>query len=68
MIAMSSGEPGKLPSRLVSFNHDPVELLAQLQAGTTDLEDLVFSLPPRAVQARLCWQDDEVQIQVERER
>ena len=55
--------PDPETTRLVDFRHDPVELLAQLQAGTTSLEELVFSLLPQPCAARLCWHDGDVRIQ-----
>jgi hypothetical protein len=52
------------PSRRVSFNHDPLDLLAQMHAGTTSLEELVFSLPGRACDAVLSVNDGTIGIQV----
>jgi len=46
------------PSRRVSFNHDPTDLLAQLQGGSTDLENLAFSLPQRSCAAFLTVTDE----------
>ena len=51
------------PSRRVSFNHDPVDLLAQMRAGTTSLEELVFSLPGKACDAVLSVNDGTIGIQ-----
>lgn len=52
------------PSRRVTFNHDPEELLAQMQAGTISLEELVFSLPKKACDAVLSVSDDTIVIDV----
>ncbi|MCX5818658.1 MAG: hypothetical protein NT047_01885, partial [Deltaproteobacteria bacterium] len=52
------------PSRRVAFNHDPVDLLAQMRAGTISLEELVFSLPGKACDAVLSVNDGTIGIQV----
>jgi hypothetical protein len=52
------------PSLRVAFNHDPVNLLAQMQAGTISLEELVFSLPGKACDAVLSVNDGTIGIQV----
>ena len=52
------------PSRRVAFNHDPVELLAQMQAGTISLEELVFSLPEKACDAAISVNDGTIGVQV----
>ena len=52
------------PSRRVAFNHDPVDLLAQMQAGTLSLEELVFTLPGKACDAVLFVNDGTIDIQV----
>jgi len=52
------------PSRRVAFNHDPEDLLVQLQSGTTSLEEIVFSLPEKACEAVLSINDGMVCIQV----
>jgi hypothetical protein len=52
------------PSRCVAFSHDPAELLAQMRAGTTSLEELVFSLPGKACDAVLSVNDGTIGIQV----
>jgi hypothetical protein len=52
------------PSRRVAFNHDPEELLAQMQAGIISLEELVFSLPEKACEAALSVNDDTIVIEV----
>ena len=59
-------EPGcqDEPSRGVAFNHDPVDLLAQMEAGTTSLEELVFSLPEKTCDAVLSLKDGMIGIQV----
>ncbi|WP_005032366.1 B12-binding domain-containing radical SAM protein [Holophaga foetida] len=58
---MESPEP---IDRIVFFNHDPLELLAQLQGGGPSLEELVFSLPAQRCRARLFVQDGEVDLEV----
>jgi hypothetical protein len=50
------------PSRRVAFNHDPVDLLAQMRAGTISLEELVFSLPGKACDAVLSVNDGTIDI------
>ena len=52
------------PFRRVSFNHDPADLLAQMRAGTTSLEELVFSLPGKACDAVLSVNNGMIGIQV----
>jgi hypothetical protein len=52
------------PSRRVAFKHDPVDLLAQMRAGTISLEELVFSLPGKACDAVLSVNDGTICIQV----
>ncbi|MHB8829552.1 MAG: B12-binding domain-containing radical SAM protein [Syntrophales bacterium] len=52
------------PSRRVAFNHDPVDLLTQMQAGTISLEELVFSLPKKACDAVLSVNDGTIVINV----
>jgi radical SAM superfamily enzyme YgiQ (UPF0313 family) len=51
-------------SRRVTFNHNPVDLLEQMEAGTTNLEELVFSLPKKACEAVLSIKDGTIDIQV----
>jgi len=53
------------PSRQVAFNHNPLDLLAQMQAGTTSLEELVFSLPEEACNAVLVLNEGTIGIQVQ---
>jgi len=52
------------PSRRVTFNHDPVDLLAQLQAGMISLEELASALPGKACDAVLSVNDETIEIQV----
>jgi len=52
------------PSFRVAFNHDPGELLAQMEAGTISIEELVFSLPEKACEAVLSVNDRMIDIQV----
>lgn len=52
------------PSRRVAFNHDPAEMLAQMQAGTISLEELVFILPKKACDAVLSVNDGTIAIEV----
>ena len=53
------------PSRQVVFNHNPLDLLAQMQAGTTSLEELVFILPEEACNAVLFINEGTIGIQVQ---
>ena len=50
------------PFRRVTFHHDPEELLAQMQAGTLSLEELVFTLPEKACDAVLSAKDGTIDI------
>ncbi len=50
------------PSRCVAFNHDPVDLLTQMQAGTISLEELVCTLPGKACDAVLSANDGTIGI------
>ena len=52
------------PSRRVAFNHDPADMLTQMRAGTTSLEELVFSLPGKACDAVLSVNDGTIGIEV----
>jgi len=52
------------PSRRVTFNHDPVDLLAYMQAGMISLEELAFTLPEKACDAVLSVNDETIEIQV----
>ncbi len=52
------------PSCRAAFNHDPLELLAQMEAGTISIEELVFSLPEKACEAVLSVKDGRIDIQV----
>jgi len=52
------------PSCRVTFNHDPIDLLTQMEAGTISLEELVFSLPEKACEAVLSINDGLVDIQI----
>jgi radical SAM superfamily enzyme YgiQ (UPF0313 family) len=52
------------PSRRVAFNHDPREMLAQMEAGTISLEELVFSLPEKACEAVLSVNDGTIDIEL----
>jgi len=51
--------------RRVFFQHNPLELLAEMQAGNTNLEELVFCVATEPCQALLFLEDGEVVIQVE---
>jgi hypothetical protein len=57
-------DPWDPPSRRVTFNHDPIDLLAQMQAGTISLEELVFTLPGKTCEAVLSVNDGTIGIQV----
>ncbi|MBW6484863.1 MAG: DUF4080 domain-containing protein [Syntrophobacterales bacterium] len=52
------------PSCRVAFNHDPMELLAQMEAGTINIEELVFSLPEKSCEAVLSVNHGMIDIQV----
>jgi hypothetical protein len=52
------------PSRRVTFNHDPLDLLAQMQAGMIGLEELALNLPEKACDAVLSVNDETIEIQV----
>jgi hypothetical protein len=52
------------PSRRVTFNHDPVDLLAQMEAGMLSLEELALALPQKACDAVLSVTGDTIEIQV----
>jgi len=52
------------PARRVSFHHDPVELVAQLQAGGCSLEELVFSVPVQDCDCLLSLRDGEVSLAI----
>jgi len=51
------------PSRRVAFNHDPIDLLAQMEAGTISLEELVFTLPGKACDVVLSVNDGTIHIE-----
>lgn len=52
------------PARHVTFNHDPLDLLEQMEAGTIRLAELVFTLPAKACEAALSVSDGTIAIQV----
>jgi len=52
------------PSRRVTFNHDPVDLLAQMEAGMISLEELAFTLPGKTCDAVLSVNGETIEIQV----
>jgi radical SAM superfamily enzyme YgiQ (UPF0313 family) len=66
LTASAPGESDREPpaSRRVSFNHDPVDLLGQLEAGTTSLEELVFSLPEKACEAVISIDRGAIDVEV----
>jgi len=51
------------PSRRVAFNHDPIDLLAQMEAGTISLEELVLTLPGKACDAVLSVNEETIHIE-----
>ena len=55
---------GAPPARRVAFHHDPADLLAQMEAGTVSLEELVFSLPEQPCEAVLSLKDGAIDIQI----
>jgi hypothetical protein len=48
----------------VSFHHDPRELMAQIEAGTTRLEDLAFSVPAQPCVAEFSLAEGELVLRV----
>lgn len=57
-------EDGHGAAAPIPFHHDPRELMAQLEAGTTRLEDLAFSVPSRPCAAEFALVDGEVILSV----
>jgi len=51
-------------TRLATFHHDPQALLAQLQAGITELEDLACVLPSNLCEALLHVADGETLLRI----
>jgi len=48
----------------ISFQHDPRELMAQMEAGTTRLEELAFSVPSQPCVAEFALVEGEVVLRV----
>ncbi len=57
-------EDGKAPARRIAFHHEPLALMAQIEAGATDLEELIFSVPAQACEAEFRLEDGELTIRV----
>jgi radical SAM superfamily enzyme YgiQ (UPF0313 family) len=59
-------EPGDAAPavRRVSFHHDPRELMAQIEVGTTQLEELAFSVPAMPCEAEFSLVDGELILRV----
>jgi B12 binding domain/Radical SAM superfamily len=52
------------PFRRVSFHHDPRVLMAQIEAGTTQLEELAFSVPAYPCEVEFALIDGELILRV----
>ncbi len=52
------------PPRAIPFQHDPRTLMAQLEAGTTGLEELTFSVPAMSCEAVFSLVGGEVVVDV----
>lgn len=50
--------------RRAAFHYDPEALMAQMQSGTTDLEELVFSVPRRPCEAAFSLEDGVPRLRV----
>lgn len=57
-------DPGEAASRRVAFRHDPRSLMAQLEAGATRLEELIFSVPPGPCEAEFNLEDGVLAVRV----
>jgi radical SAM superfamily enzyme YgiQ (UPF0313 family) len=59
-------EPGEAVTavRRVSCHHDPRILMAQIEAGSNQLEELVFSVPATACEAEFSLADGELVVRV----
>jgi radical SAM superfamily enzyme YgiQ (UPF0313 family) len=57
-------EDGQPAVRRVGFHHDPQALMAQLEAGATQLEELAFSVPARACTAEFRREAGELSVRV----
>jgi radical SAM superfamily enzyme YgiQ (UPF0313 family) len=57
-------DPGEAAARRVVFRHDPRSLMAQLEAGATTLEELIFSVPPGPCEAEFNLEDGELAVRV----
>ncbi len=52
------------PGPRIPFHHDPRVLMARLEAGTTQLEELACSVPSSPCVAEFAWVDGEVTLSV----
>jgi hypothetical protein len=57
-------EDGEPAVRRVAFHHDPQALMAQLEAGATQLEELAFSVPDRPCTAEFRREAGELSVRV----
>lgn len=57
-------DPGEAAARRVVFRHDPRSLMAQLEAGATRLEELIFSVPPGPCEAEFNLEDGVLAVRV----
>ena len=58
------GEGEAPPRRRIHFHHDPRELMAQMEAGSTNLEELVFSVRGRDCDAEFSMSEGELILHV----
>lgn len=56
--------PGEGAARRAAFHHDPRALMAQLEAGATTLEELIFGVPPGPCEAEFSLEDGELAVRV----
>ena len=52
------------PVRRVSFHHDPRAIMAEIEAGTTGLEELAFSVPAMSCEAEFSLAEGEIVLRV----
>lgn len=57
-------DEGEQPVQRIPFHHDPLVLMAQMQSGITNLEELVFSVPARPCEAEFRVEGGEVGVRV----
>ncbi|MBI3130123.1 MAG: radical SAM protein [Acidobacteria bacterium] len=61
---LDAPDSGATAFRKVAFHHDPDALIAQLQAGHADLEELVFAVPMKPCEVVLRRMGDEVRLEL----